>query len=203
MTDSTYTKLFEQIYKRAEERFFEEIYETTKYDEVFESLLLDHFQEMTERSFLQLCKNLSFENGLALQQQGFKTYRQEIKGTEFLLNKDEAVDENTFIEQIIKQNSLEEEPIDIKHLVVCIAHFLLGREACKTAIEQYEIHKEKNILPFKGQTLSAYLDMIINNQVYEDREAFLGISGLIPEEIQTKKIQYVDKFVQNILKQQN
>lgn len=26
MADSTYTKLFEQIYKRAEERFFEEIY---------------------------------------------------------------------------------------------------------------------------------------------------------------------------------
>lgn len=152
---------------------------------------------------MQLCKNLSFENGLALQQQGFKTYRQEINGTEFLLNRDGAVDENTFIEQIIKQNSLEEEPIDIKHLVICIAHFLLGREACKTAIKQYEIHKKKNILPFKGQTLSAYLDMVVNNQVYEDREAFLGISGLIPEEIQTKKIQYVDKVVQNILKQQN
>lgn len=203
MADSTYTQLFEQIYKRAEEKLFEEIYETTKYDEVFESLLLDHFREMTEQSFLQLCKNLSFENGLALQQQGFKTYRQEINGTEFLLNRDGAVDENTFIEQIIKQNSLEEEPIDIKHLVICIAHFLLGREACKTAIKQYEIHKKKNILPFKEQTLSAYLDMVVNNQVYEDREAFLGISGLIPEEIQTKKIQYVDKVVQNILKQQN
>ena len=30
MADFTYTKLFEQIYKRAEEQFFEEVYNSSK-----------------------------------------------------------------------------------------------------------------------------------------------------------------------------
>ena len=50
MADITYTKLFEQIYKRAEEKFFEEIYSidiSKEYENLFESIYFRHLKEYT------------------------------------------------------------------------------------------------------------------------------------------------------------
>lgn len=57
MSDSTYTKLFEQIYKRAEERFFEEVYNSSKskeYESLFESIYQKHLIECTAHNLYQL-----------------------------------------------------------------------------------------------------------------------------------------------------
>lgn len=48
MADFTYTKLFEQIYKKAEEQFFEEVYNSSKskeYESLFESIYQKHLIE--------------------------------------------------------------------------------------------------------------------------------------------------------------
>jgi hypothetical protein len=57
MSDSPYTKLFEQIYKRAEERFFEEVYNSNnskEYDSLFESIYQKHLIECTAHNLYQL-----------------------------------------------------------------------------------------------------------------------------------------------------
>lgn len=152
-----------------------------------------HFREMTEERFLQDCNNLSNENGIELQRKGFKTFLQEYKKLDFLLDRDESVNEESFIKRVINQNN-KDKTIDTEHLIICIAHFLMGRIACKKAMEQYETRKKENKLPRKGLTLENYLDLVINNENYEDSEAFLGISGLIPEKELTDKINYVSKI---------
>lgn len=153
----------------------------------------EHFREMTEERFLQDCNNLSDENGIELQRKGFKTFLQEYKKLDFLLDRKRSVNEESFIKRVINQNN-KDKTVDTEHLIICIAHFLMGRIACKKAMEQYETRKKENRLPRKGITLENYLDLVINNENYEDSEAFLGVSGLISEKELTSKIDYVSEI---------
>lgn len=60
IADSIYTKLFEQIYKRAEERFFEEVYSidaSKEYENIFESIYFQHLKEYKSLSFYTDLKN--------------------------------------------------------------------------------------------------------------------------------------------------
>ena len=57
MADFTYTKLFEQIYKRAEEQFFEEVYNSSKskeYITLFENIYQRYLRECTAHNLYQL-----------------------------------------------------------------------------------------------------------------------------------------------------
>ena len=59
MADFTYTKLFEQIYKRVEEQFFEEVYNSNKskeYDSLFESIYQKHLKECTAHTLYDLIR---------------------------------------------------------------------------------------------------------------------------------------------------
>lgn len=60
MEDITYTKLFEQIYNKAEERFFEEVYNSSKskeYTPLFENIYQKHLREYKSLSFYTDFKN--------------------------------------------------------------------------------------------------------------------------------------------------
>jgi phosphopantetheinyl transferase (holo-ACP synthase) len=57
MADITYTKLFEQIYNKAEERFFEEVYASKEYESLFESIYFQHLREYKSLSFYTDFKN--------------------------------------------------------------------------------------------------------------------------------------------------
>ena len=57
MEDITYTKLFEQIYKRAEEQFFEEVYASKEYESLFKSIYFQHLREYKSLSFYTDLKN--------------------------------------------------------------------------------------------------------------------------------------------------
>ena len=84
----------------------------------------EHFREMTEERFLQDCNNLSDENGIELQRKGFKTFLQEYKKLDFLLDRKGSVNEESFIKSVINQNN-KDKTVDTEHLIICIAHFLL------------------------------------------------------------------------------
>ena len=53
MEDITYTKLFEQIYKRAEKQFFEEVYNSSKSKE----LEHDYFSSISSVDFTNSSEN--------------------------------------------------------------------------------------------------------------------------------------------------
>lgn len=57
MTDTTYTKIFEQIYKKVEEHFFEEVYNLNSIREnerVFETIYKQHLTECTAQKLYTL-----------------------------------------------------------------------------------------------------------------------------------------------------
>ena len=105
MEDITYTKLFEQIYNKAEERFFEEVYNSSKskeYTPLFENIYQKHLRE---------CKSLSFYTD-------FKNYKNLIlnKSTRDAAVKDIVKKQYQFyvIPVIYKETGLGITPLDLK-----------------------------------------------------------------------------------------
>lgn len=175
------------------ECFFKEVYS------------LSHLSEMTEKRFLQDCLSLSDEKGHTLQARGFQIYRNENnKGGdgsgEFLLDEIMPVNEETFIKRVFLVNNQSKKPVELNHLISCITYFLLGRNACEKAINEYNKRKNENRLPKNGETLKKYLDLVNDSEIYTDDSAFKRIDGYISKEEHTKKLSFVSKEINELIK---
>ena len=78
--------------------------------------------------------------------------------------------------------------------------FLLGRNACEKAINEYNKRKNENRLPKNGETLKKYLDLVNDSEIYTDDSAFKRIDGYISKEEHTKKLSFVSKEINELIK---